>query len=299
MLYRSDEELLDVAIPFLSEGVTASEPTFVKLGQRTQQLILDALEFSDGVTLLDVDSGKALEALCRQRNLYARVAAAGYTHIRVLGEPPQEPWRDWVRLEALANRFHADLPVWSVCTYDLRTTDPSIIEDARQTHTHLVLPDQVLLPNPRFRDPEAFLAARARLDLDPAEAFPPKLRLIDPTPAQTRQALHLLASETPLSFDSANALALSAGEVAENATEHGQPPVEVRAWVAEDRVVVAVHDCGSGPADLDAALIPDVGDPQVAAQRTLGLVYQAVTHITLAVGSDGFTVRMIMPFDGW
>ncbi|MBV8989498.1 MAG: MEDS domain-containing protein, partial [Solirubrobacterales bacterium] len=181
LLYGSDEELLEVAIPFLSEGVAAGEPTIVKLGRRTQQLILDALGSSAGVTLLDVESGKALEALCRQRDLYARIAGAGYTHIRALAEPPQDPWRDWVRLEALANRFHADLPVWSVCTYDLRTTDPSIIEDARQTHPHLARPDQVLLPNPRFRDPKEFLAARARLDVDPAEGLPPTLRLIDPT----------------------------------------------------------------------------------------------------------------------
>ena len=51
-LYDSDQELLDIVVPFLQGGLDAGEPTVVTFGEHNAQLVLDAMGPACGVQLL-------------------------------------------------------------------------------------------------------------------------------------------------------------------------------------------------------------------------------------------------------
>jgi anti-sigma regulatory factor (Ser/Thr protein kinase) len=290
LLYRSDEELLAIAVPFLREGVTAGQPTLLGVNDRQQRLILDALRGSAGVTLLDQGPyGDALRAVRHNYDVLSRLARAGWEQIRVLGEVPREPWRDWARYETSINHFYSDFPVWAMCPYDVSDIDPAVRADVESTHTHLAHADGSERPNPRYTDPAALLADWARAGIDVVEASPPALDLIDPTAARARAEIERLTEPTPLGFDGANALSLAVGEVTKNAVIHGRPPVGVRAWVASNRLVVAVCDRGRGPRDPYVGLLPGDGS-------TLSVIFQAIDHVSLGREPGRFTVRLTACF---
>lgn len=114
--------------------------------------------------------------------------------------------------------------------------------------------------------------------------------LAEPTPAGARHAVAALARTTTLDREAVDNLVLAVSEVVINATVHGQPPVDLRAWDAEDRVVVAIRDRGRGPADPFAGYLPRTDD-----LGGLGLwtTHQACRRVTLSPTPDGFTVRLV------
>jgi anti-sigma regulatory factor (Ser/Thr protein kinase) len=85
-------------------------------------------------------------------------------------------------------------------------------------------------------------------------------------------------------------LVLAANKVVTNGIVHGVPPVEVRLWTAERRILVIVTDAGPGPQD------PTVGlRPVRSATGGLGLwiAHQACSHVTLCHEKNRFTVRLV------
>lgn len=83
----------------------------------------------------------------------------------------------------------------------------------------------------------------------------------------------------------------AASEAVTNALIHGVAPVSVRIWTGEDRVVVAVHDEGEGPADPLVGLLPRT-DERTASGRGLWLAHQMDIDVALLAGGTGFTVRL-------
>ena len=182
-----------------------------------------------------------------------------------------------------------DLPVWAPCLYDARIAPADVIETAQRRHHHLLDPDGTQRANDAF-EPATGLADFLTPPLDPLEQATPALELVDPTPSSTRAALSQIM-ERLVTVDQADDLVLATSEAVANALAHGVPPVVVRIWLGQDRVVVNIHDQGDGPVDPLAGLLPTGGD-DAESGRGLWLANQLDIDVALIAAGDGFTVRL-------
>jgi hypothetical protein len=294
LIYGSDDDLLAFAVPFLSEGVTAGVPTLLRLNQRQERLVLDALGDSSKVGLLSLDLLHRPASVLRATRALLMTLAQNAPDVRVLGEIPHEPWPAWTRYEAAANHAFGPIGVWGVCPYDARTTSDDVLADVERTHPLITRPGgRRGAPSPRYQDPAEFLAERARLDADPLEATPPDVELTDPSPEHAAEAVEGLAEATPLSAESASSLRFAVAQIVRNAIVHGRPPIQLRLWGASDRIVANVADRGPGPADPFAGLVPAsaAADPDEA--NSLHLIHEALADVSLIRGAHVFTVRLV------
>ncbi len=165
LLHGTDQEFLDVAGPFLAEGVergeavlTVTSPTNIEL--LTEHLGADAagVEFRDAAEWYR-SPGAALEAY---RAFANAKLADGASWIRVLGEPGPA-WsgsdpevRLWTRYESLVNLVFAAWPVSFLCAYDERSVEPEITRQARATHPDTLGPSAGAV-NPEYVDPAGFV----------------------------------------------------------------------------------------------------------------------------------------------
>ncbi|PZG01545.1 anti-sigma factor RsbA family regulatory protein [Micromonospora deserti] len=293
--YASDEELLAVAVPFLLGGVAAGEPTFVALGERTGGLVRAALPANRGVEFLPGDDvyARPAAAIRSYRQLLADQVAAGAGQIRIIGEVPPvalgPTWDWWARYESAINHAYDDFPLWSMCAYDSRTTPAAMLADVARTHPRFATPDGRHVPSETWTPPASYLRENRPVAPDPLQATPPAVELTEPTAARARTAVYD-ADRGQLPADDVADLVVAVSETVTNALRHGAPPVRLRLWSGDDRIIVTVSDGGDGPRDPFAGLLPANG----TAPGGLGLwiTYQSCNHVTLHCGADGFTVRL-------
>ncbi|MER7273190.1 sensor histidine kinase [Dactylosporangium sp. NPDC000244] len=298
-LYHSDEEFLAIVTPFVEEGLAAGEPVVAAFGPRRQALLRDRLDGTDGTGgAVDYLAGeehyaRPATAIRRYRELLAEHVAAGAAQIRIAGEIPHlgaaGPWDWWGRYEAACNHAYDDFPLWGLCMYDMRVTPPDALEQVRCTHPFLATAAGHH-PNPDFADPADFLRGRPSTWRDPLERTRPRLLLVDPMPAEVRAAVDAAGAHGGVDQADVRGLMLAANEVVTNAIVHGVPPVEVRVWTAERRILVQVSDAGPGPRD------PLVGlRPVRSATGGLGLwiAHQTCAYVDLRQEHGRFTVRLV------
>lgn len=294
--YGSDDELLDLVVPFVTGGVAAGEPTMVALDDRSSDLVRAAVGDASGVTFLPHASQYTRPALTikHYRQVIEGHVAAGAGQVRAVGSVPHPglgaPWDAWARYEAAVDRALADLPLWGFCPYDTRTAPDEVLADVERLHPHLVTAGGHHVANGRFADPQAVAAGRPPPAPDPVEAQSPALELADPTPAAARRGVRDVAHRATLPQGTVDDLVIAVSEAVANALAHGRPPVVLRAWATADRMVVTVRDRGRGPADPLVGLMP-VPD---RARGGLGLwiAHQVCSEVGLVVDEDGFTVRL-------
>ena len=105
--------------------------------------------------------------------------------------------------------------------------------------------------------------------------------LISADPAElstVRSRIRALAVESGFS-DRAGDLALAMDELVANAQEHGEPPIEITAWV-DGRVIVEVRDHGDG-FDRRRVWQSHPPDPNGRRGRGLWIVRQLVDVVTV------------------
>ena len=294
-IYRSDDELLDVAVPFLRGGADAGVPTFVGLEPREQELVLREVGDTAGIVPLTGDHyADPFRALETTHRLLTEHLSGGAPAVRVLGQVPRHgtetEWDRWLRYEAAINHVYRALDVWSICPYDARATAPAVLADVERTHTHLTSATGHGGPNDRFTEPAAFLADRAARDVDPLEAHEAHVSCHNPSPGEARRAITTLAAATTLDVQTVERFVLAVSELVTNATLHGRSPVELAAWADTDRIVATVRDHGPGPGDPFAGYLPRRGDP--VGGLGLWMVNQACSRVAMRPGPDGFTVQV-------
>lgn len=296
--YGSDEEFLGIVAPFLEGGVGAGEPTLAALGDEHAALMRAALPVTGGVTFLaNTDHyDRPAATIKADQELFAAHVAAGADNIRVVGEVPHPglgaPWDGWARYEAAVNCAFESFPLWGLCAYDLRTTPADVLDDVERTHPFLTTTDGCHLGNDRYEDPAVFLARRPSAVPDPLEVEPPVLMLIQPGPALARHAVADVSQGVHLDPSEIDDLIVAVSEVVTNAILHGRPPATLRAWVGPGRIVVTVHDLGTGPSDPFAGLLPAA---RADGEGGFGLwiAHQLCQRVSLDVDADGFTVRLV------
>ena len=295
LIYGSEEEFMDLALPFVEDGLQAEEPTLVAVQQCHLENVRAALGGTpDGLALHSVE--EIFETSARTRDRFARWASersesAG--RVRLMAEPPwatgnEARVRDWARHEAVINVAFSDLPVSFVCPYDARELPGEVIEHAHDTHPEIV-DGSGCSASSSYVDPLTFCD---RLDSRVAtERRPPDIEEffdLGDLPSLRRQ-IGSFAIEGGLSGPRTEETVLAVNEVATNAVRHGQPPSTVRGWYAEGEIIVEVSDAGEGIHDTLAGQLPP--EPETPGGRGLWLTRLVCDAVEVS-RADGCTVRM-------
>jgi anti-sigma regulatory factor (Ser/Thr protein kinase) len=297
VFYGSDQDVLNVVVDFLEEGVAVGEPTLVALSIHHATLIHSALPGADITYLPDaIDYERPASTIRAYQELFATHVAAGANGIRMVAELARPgvgaPWDAWACFETVMNHAFQAFPLWTLCLYDRRTTPSEMVDEVERTHPHLVTTDGRYVESNRYQDPFRHMAGRPRAFPEVLESEPPTLVLIQPRPSAARKAVAELSEASELDAAEVDDLVVAVSEVVTNAVLHGLAPTTLRAWAGSDRVVVTVHDCGTGPQDPFAGLVPtDKGTSEGG--FGLWIAHQFCHRVTLDADDDGFTVRLV------
>jgi anti-sigma regulatory factor (Ser/Thr protein kinase) len=292
--YSSDDELLDVVVPFLTEGLKVGEPTIVALGERNAALVSSAMADPAGLAYL---SGPVYNrppgAIASYQKLLAQHVAAGAGQIRIIGEfapAAFDPavWHWWARYESAINLAFDDYPLWSMCAYDTRSTPSYVMSDVLCTHPRMATAGGLHPEIPQYQPPASFLARPRPVRHDPLLASAPLIELTDPVLEAARAAVSKV-SPPGISPNSVDDLTVAVNEAVTNAMRHGKGPVHVRYRAAADRVIVSVSDQGNGPPDPLAGLVA----PKVPIGGLgLWLMHQLCDYVLLDHTPEGFSVHL-------
>jgi anti-sigma regulatory factor (Ser/Thr protein kinase) len=293
-VYGSDDEFLDIVVPFLRAGVAAREPTLLGVDGRLSALVRDALGGSEGITEFAGDDRDArpVSALRQNWETFTGYVERGAGQVRIVGEIPPTglgaDWTGWAGYEASINHLYDPLPVWAVCPFDSRRAPAAVLADVERTHRWLATPAG-RRENPRFVTPDAVLAEHARARAAPFEARRPDLHLADPSLPDARLAVSAFAQWAALDGRATDGLVFAVNEVLANAVLHGRAPVVLRAWRMPDGVTVAVRDGGDGPADPYVGLLRVSG---AAGGDGLWLAHEMCDRLTLVCAPGRFTAYL-------
>jgi anti-sigma regulatory factor (Ser/Thr protein kinase) len=297
LLYGSDEELLNDAVPFLRAGVDLGETAIVVCTDRPAALLRAAFGSDRRITFLSAAAvyGRTSQAILAYQQLLEQETAAGASRVRIVGEPVygHDPatWPERMRYEAIINRALAPYPVWGVCLYDTRQLPAEVVTAAELTHPHLRT-GGTRAANPRYLDPAEFLCQFPDPEPDPLETTVPTVAVDEVRNLRRlRQRLNAAVAGSTLPAWTTGEFVFAVSEIVTNAMRHGRPPVRVRMWVTPDRLLCTVTDVGPGVDDPLAGYVPAHRNP---ARGGLGLwlARRLCDHVELRRTPEGFTVRL-------
>jgi anti-sigma regulatory factor (Ser/Thr protein kinase) len=298
-LVSSDEEILAVSVPFLTDGLAAGDTIALACPPRTAELIRSGLgepaptlENLPRICLLDT---RAPDALTVTHRLLERARSTGSGRVRLVGElqfgNSPRTWREGARYEAARNVLLARQQLAGLCLYDSRVLPREVLDAARSTHPELVEAG-VRRRSPDFADPTDFLR-RLPVPREPVEDSLPVLSVPAATGlADLRHRLGAALTAHVADPDLADDLHLAVSEVAANAFRHGVPPVSARIWVGPDQLICEIGDHGSAFADPLAGFQPAHGPDLGRGGMGLWLARKLFDHVDLLPGPDGLTVRL-------
>jgi anti-sigma regulatory factor (Ser/Thr protein kinase) len=270
LVYGSDQEFMDVALPFVGEGMAEGEPTLVAVQHRNVDNLRQALGAdADGVTLLSVEQW--YETSARSRDKFAawaseRVYGPGTGRVRLIGEPPwslghNAQVRDWARHESVINVAFDGLPVTSICPYDTRALPDDVLDHAQSTHPEIIARDGSW-PSAGYEDPEEFCRRLDSAVETPGGAPAATLEFTLDELIGVRRMVEAAAVGAGLSAGRAEELVLSVNEIATNAVLHGRSPATLTIWNTDGELLCEIRDTGDGIDDVLAGqLRPSLREP--------------------------------------
>lgn len=248
-LAATDDDVLDIVMAFLEDGLAAGEPVLASIGNPVSPALRAALDHRAGLDI--VEAASPVTTLDRVQEYVADQIAAGAERVRVVHLPATAVgaarWEERCRCEAVSNVLLGGLPVLALCVY--ATTDSAGTRLADLLRTHPTVPGPDGGTNRSYQPPERFLAERLAAYHEPADDPPALAEITDPTPAVTRAMVRPLIANGPLDDQAAADLLVATSEVVTNALVHGRPPVTVQIRCSPGGVTITVHDRGTGPSD--------------------------------------------------
>jgi hypothetical protein len=299
-VYSSDQEFLEVAVPFVDGALVRGEPVLVS----TTAANLELLHTAMGVRADGVDQAETAyfgrrppqraTALIRYWQRNARSAAN--RNVRVLAEPfwvgrSASEVLEWRRLESSLNVVLADTNLWIVCPYDTRTASEEVVAHALRTHPALVRGNEVSA-SPDYVAPEEYVRCCDALPLDPVPEHAEELVVTEDLGKLRRFVLdHATAHGLP--EDRSAMLTIAVGEVITFMLKQGPVTAVARMWSAAGTVHCELHDAAGPPVNpflgyRPPEAAPDIGDG-------LWLTHQICESVHVRSGADGLTVRLGVP----
>jgi anti-sigma regulatory factor (Ser/Thr protein kinase) len=296
--FDSTAQLTDVVVPWVREGLAAGEATVVATGPETAAALREAVDGDPRVHLVeraDVYRARTPTAITTFRQLAEQRRAEGVRRVRVVGEvdfgETERNWLEWQRYESVINEALAGWPLWGLCVFDTRRLPEPVLASALQTHSHVVTAGG-RAPNPQFVAPADYLRALP-IPAEPLESSLPRLWARDV--ADFSGLRHAVAAELSTVNGARDAIEdylLAVDEMTSNAVRHGKPPVSLRLWVGEDRIVCTIDDHGPGFDDPFAGYGPAHGEDLSRGGMGLWLARQLCDHVDISGDDDGAHVRL-------
>jgi MEDS: MEthanogen/methylotroph, DcmR Sensory domain len=302
-IYGSDRQFLDMALPFLEEGLSLGDPVLAVTTPANLELVNTAL----GARGADVDYAESaffgrrpaqrVAAFHRYWKRHARGSEG--TPVRILAEPvwagrSSREIAAWTRMEAGLNVALAATTLSMICPYDTRIVPSAILAGAQHTH-----PAQVNGPHtrscPDYADPADF--ARS-CDADSLPDPPPGAAEFE-FAGDLRGLRRFVASQAAahgLTSDRTGMLVLAAGEVGTYLKNQAPGNATVRTWEQPGAVICDFRQARASDAqasdDSDpflglrpAELEPEPGDG-------LWLAGQICDWIEIRSGDDSGVIRL-------
>jgi transcriptional regulator with XRE-family HTH domain len=146
LLYDTDDELVNTAIPFLIEGVERSEAVLVVTAKANLALLRRHLGAdAERVEFVDAQSWYGTPGLVLRayREFIDEKVEAGAPWVRIVGELHWDGKSDsqidmWMRYESLFNLAFATSPVAVTCLYDTRSVPEEVARQVRLTHPQTI-----------------------------------------------------------------------------------------------------------------------------------------------------------------
>jgi anti-sigma regulatory factor (Ser/Thr protein kinase) len=301
VFHGSDDELLQVVVPFCAAGAGSDQQVLVCCRPPTTQLLQRALGPGHQVTYLDYEAtySTPIAAIAAYQELIDGYLSAGADSVRVVAEAVYDRTADeraeWSRYEAVANHAMQAYPVSAVCLYDTRRVPEDLLTLARRTHP-AVLTMTGDGTNPEYMDPALFLRETNQAAPEPLETEPPDLEISKVADLdELRLQLELCLFQTTHMAREAADLVLAANEVATNALRYGRPPVRLRLWVRADRCLCTITDRGPGIHDPFAGYIwPGALSHPPTHGMGLWLARRLCDRVDIVDGPDTCTVRLVI-----
>jgi anti-sigma regulatory factor (Ser/Thr protein kinase) len=300
LFYSSDDELLPVALPFVSEALDDDESVILACRTRHNRLLTEALGDHPRLQVLPRvgTADRPAEAIAQSAAMFRRQLRAGIRRIRLMGEisfgvSPRE-WAWWSTWESVANLAFVNIPLWNVCLYHTERQPEGVLKLARLAHPHVITPDRVRTVNQHYVEPAEFLRHLPAIGPQELEATTPSFSTDDLTDlTELRRGTYGTAvARTAFSEGVVAGFVHALLEVASNALIHGKPPVEIRLWAAQDQIVGTVTDHGRGFDDPLAGYLP-LQDQQMSPGHGLWIARRLCDYLETTPDSDGFTVRLL------
>ena len=252
LFYKGTAEFVDRVSAFIEDSVVRREPILVVVGAEKIDQLRERLGGDpDGVRFADMAhvGQNPARIIPAWREFVAEQASSG-RRFRGIGEPiwatrSASELVECERHEALLNLAFADAPAWWLaCPYDTESLAPSVLEEAKRNHPHLVDGD-------RRSESETYRGLEAV-----ARPFDEPL----PEPSGTRDVcafgddaeslstLRLRVGEAAAAFglDATRTgdLVLIVNEVATNSVRHGGGSGVFRTWEEGSSLICEVSDTG-------------------------------------------------------
>lgn len=303
----SDVELVDGTLAFVHAGLDAGDPVVVACTEPTTDLLQKALADRPQVVWADwseVYGNGPAAAITAVRRLGERHRTAQSPVVRVVLEPQagpdQDTWREWQRYDAVLDHQLDEAEALGeerllvLCLVDARRVPPPLVDSARATHPMLQV-DGEAVPNPDHVDAGEYLTS---LPVPPEslEATEPLVRADGVRDLRgLRRDLAHRAADAALPAGSEPGLEdflLAVDEMTTNALRHGRPPVDLRLWADDRRLVCTVTDRGAGLQDPFIGYGPAHGDDLSLGGMGLWLARQLCDHVDITLTEDGVRVRL-------
>ncbi|MGY1822972.1 anti-sigma factor RsbA family regulatory protein [Geodermatophilus sp. SYSU D00079] len=296
LVYRTGDELVSVAAPWLLEGLAAGDAAVIAVGPGATGPLREAVGADPRVTVVERNRlyrARTPTAITEFRRLAAEQAAPG-RRVRVVGEvdfgASEADRREWQAYESVINAAFAPLPLWGLCVFRADLPEP-VLRAARHTHPQLVTAEG-RTANPDFVDPATYLPALP-VPAEPLEATPPALADDDITDyAGLRHAVRRLLASVDGPRDVLEDFLMATDEMTSNAVRHGRAPAGLRLWTAPGRLVCTIRDSGRGWEDPFAGYGPAHGEDLSHGGMGLWLARQLCDHVAIRREEHGVSVRL-------
>jgi transcriptional regulator with XRE-family HTH domain len=164
LIYETEDELVEIAVPFLTEGIERSEAVLVVVTKPNLALLRRHLgPDAERVEFVEAQGwyGEPGTVLRGYRDFVSEKIEAGAPWVRILGELVWEGKSPaevslWTRYESFFNVHLAASPVSVVCLYDTTSVPPEVAEQVRLTHPRTIGRDGIEA-NSGYADPARFV----------------------------------------------------------------------------------------------------------------------------------------------
>jgi anti-sigma regulatory factor (Ser/Thr protein kinase) len=252
LFYAGTAEFIDRTAAFIDDSVACREPILVAVSaEKIDQLRGQLGSDPDGVRFADMAQvgQNPARIIPVWREFVAEQASSG-RRFRGIGEPiwaarSATELVECERHEALLNLAFADAPAWWLaCPYDTESLAPSVLEEAKRNHPHLIDGDR-RIESPTYRGLEAVAVPFDEPLPEPVGTPVGYAFGGDAEPlSMVRRRVGDAATSFGLDAARAGDLVLIVNEVATNSVRHGGGFGVLRIWEEGSSLICEVSDAG-------------------------------------------------------